>query len=74
MIESRNCLEGFECPKCGSREPFYITVTCSMEVYDDGTENYSYVEWSDESGCVCRECEHSATVAHFTNGLKEEQL
>lgn len=63
-----NCLEGFECPACGSYGPFYIraTVTGETLVCDDGTEGVmGDVEWDDNSACRCADCGHPGTVREF---------
>lgn len=63
-----NCLDGFECPACGSYGPFYIraTVTGETLVSDDGTEGVmGDVEWDDNSACRCADCGHPGTVREF---------
>lgn len=65
---NENCLQGFECPECGSYGPFRIGATVSGEtlVMDDGTEGVEGdVEWSDDSTCRCTDCGHSSTVRNF---------
>jgi DNA-directed RNA polymerase subunit RPC12/RpoP len=60
-----NCLEGIRCPKCGSYEPFWITFTANMQVYDDGTGLDDDVAWDDESDIICCGCQHTGVVAEF---------
>ena len=65
-----NCLYGFRCPRCGSREPFNIEVTTTLTVYDDGggdTENH---EWDDDSFCQCIACGFVGAVSIFTAAVK----
>lgn len=65
---NENCLQGFECPQCGSYGPFRIHATVNGEtlVSDDGTEGVEGdVEWEDSSTCSCTDCGHSGTVRDF---------
>ena len=66
--ENTNCLAGMRCPKCRSLGAFVIAVTASATVYDDGTDDITDVEWEGESGCVCKDCGHAATVNDFREG------
>jgi len=63
-----NCLEGFECPKCGHTDTFYIRVTSSFEalmsdagIIDGGGDT----EWSENSDCRCGDCGFESTVQEF---------
>lgn len=60
-----NCLWGFQCPKCGSYEPFRIEITTMLTVHDNGTSDTENHEWSDTSYCECPKCERFGTVADF---------
>ena len=68
---NENCLEGFQCPTCGSYGPFRIWTTKAGEVvvHDDGTEedqnSFGDTIWSDEAGCRCCDCGNSGTVREF---------
>lgn len=65
---NKNCLEGFECPACGSYGPFRIFATGSDEILvtDDGTEIVvGSVEWHDNSSCRCADCGHGGEVREF---------
>lgn len=65
---NENCLQGFECPACGSYGPFRIRATVSGEtlVTDFGTEGVEGdVEWEDHSRCRCADCGHGGTVREF---------
>jgi hypothetical protein len=64
-----NCLEGFECPKCGILEPFWIdvVVTRSVLMTDEGTidEESSSTDWDQDSNCRCIACGFEGTVKQF---------
>ena len=64
---NENCLEGMRCPKCGQADSFNIRVTACMDVTDDGTDNYSNVEWDDDSPVVCNEpdCQWEGEVGNL---------
>lgn len=68
---NENCLEGFECPTCGSYGPFRIWASKVGEVIvsDDGTEEdrscFGDTTWEDDSGCTCWDCGNSGTVREF---------
>lgn len=68
-----NCLEGLRCPRCQSAEPFYITAVSTFEVWDNGTEDYSGVEWEGDSPCTCKQCNFTATVAVFREDRDEKR-
>jgi hypothetical protein len=61
-----NCLEGMQCPKCGSFGPFHIRAECTSLVHDSGIEDKWDVEWSDENACWCVDCRHEGTVKSFS--------
>jgi len=63
--QNKNCLEGIECPRCGSQGPFRIACTSMMDVEDDGTGDCEDIEWDDKSYCECRNCSAYATVRYF---------
>ena len=68
-----NCLEGMQCPKCGSFGPFEIAALLTVRVTDDGSEVPPQDhDWHDDSPAVCVACLFTARVAHFTtDGLVE---
>jgi len=68
MTRNENCLAGIACPKCGSPEPFHIVATAQFVVFDSGTDEYSDVEWDDDSLIACPNCGHSGTVIEFRGG------
>jgi hypothetical protein len=62
-----NCLQGMQCPKCKSLEPFAIEIITTFRVVDDGTEDQlGGTEWGDDSYCECCTCVFIGTVADFT--------
>lgn len=64
-MANSNCLDGFQCPKCGSLEPFTICAQVMCTVYDEGTDEYGDVEWEDDSYCRCHKCDHTGVVKDF---------
>lgn len=62
-----NCLHGMRCAKCGSYEPFLITMTSTVEAYDDGTKEMYDASWDDDSDIKCVACGHTGVVADFRN-------
>lgn len=67
-MTNTNCLEGMACPECGSEGPFWITARTRFLVHDDGTEEYTDVEWDSSDWCRCRDCHHEATAGGFKVG------
>ncbi len=62
---NENCLEGYECPKCGNHSRLRIAATSCFTVCDDGTDEYEDVEWEDSSYCGCPECGYEGLLANF---------
>jgi hypothetical protein len=62
---NENCLEGMACPHCGSEGPFEIAGKSWFKVYDDGTDEFSDVEWDEDSACVCCSCNQQGLVKDF---------
>lgn len=44
-----NCLEGWECPVCAHAGPFGVVATCSVKLYDDGTQDARDFDWADDA-------------------------
>jgi hypothetical protein len=63
---SENCLDGMQCPKCDSLEPFRIRAECTALVYGRWVEHNADMEWNDESACWCENCGHEGTVKSFS--------
>jgi|GEM_PF-1565052 len=72
-MPNENCLQGLQCPKCQSEEPFRIEVCTLVLMYDDGSDydkRGGEINYNDTSYCECYECAHHATVTDFR--LKEK--
>jgi hypothetical protein len=69
-MPNTNCLQGMQCPKCKSLEPFAIEVTTTFRVFDEGTEDQiGDTNWDEDSYCECCECcecVFTGTVKDFT--------
>jgi len=65
-----NCLEGWQCHKCKSYGPFYISAVSRVLVLmsDEGTveSRTEDTDWEDDYYARCVECNHAATVEYFT--------
>lgn len=70
-MANENCLEGMSCPKCGSEEPFNISIRTVMEVWDNGTEGNEDTEWDDKDYCRCGRCKYEGKVRDFTISYRE---
>jgi hypothetical protein len=69
-----NCLEGLQCPKCGSYEPFDIEIKTVVRMWDDGSEEGTGdQEWGADSYCECQQCHHYGTVKDFHIGYNAEE-
>lgn len=69
MNPNSNCLEGMRCPKCGDYGPFSIRAGVTVTVSDEGTDDDGMdYEWFNDAACRCIACDHSATIADFTEG------
>ncbi len=65
MSRNENCLEGIQCPKCGSTGPFWIAASAMALVYDDGVEEYQDMEWDKNSTIKCARCDEIGELADF---------
>jgi len=70
-MPNNNCLDGIWCSECGSEEPFSIYARAQFVVYDEGTDEFTNVEWDDESVCVCLKCKNTGVVKNFKRDQKE---
>lgn len=61
---NNNCLEGKKCPKCGSYGPLCVTAVSVFEMHDDGSEEYSDVEYDENSPASCS-CGFTGTWGDF---------
>jgi len=69
-MSNNRLLKGLACPSCGSWEPFFITVTCTVEVYDTHIDDEDVnlqrdATWDSYSNCMCAECQYENTVGAF---------
>ena len=72
-IPNDNCLDGLQCPRCGSREPFEIGIRAIATVYDSGTDGTRGYEWDANSPARCVSCDGEwVTVADFKARENEE--
>lgn len=66
-----NCLEGWQCHKCKSYGPFWISAVIQAMVLmsDEGTleEDRENTDWEEDSYARCAACSHAATVEYFTS-------
>ena len=51
-----NCLDGLQCPLCGSLEPFAIQGHARLFVYDGGCCKLEDPSWDDDAGIQCLSC------------------
>jgi len=61
---NHNCLKGLACPQCESDGPFFVVATAEFEVHDDGTSEFTDVEWDDSSAIRCP-CGRRGIVGDF---------
>ena len=64
-MPNNNVLAGMCCPKCKSEGPFAIQAQAEFVVSDDGTGEYSDVDWDDDSHTRCLACKHRGQVKNF---------
>ena len=62
-----NCLQGIACPDpaCGQDTTFRIYASAWFDVTDDGTGDYTDVEWDGDSAIICGECGYKWKVSRF---------
>jgi hypothetical protein len=66
-MPNTNCLQGMQCPKCKSLEPFAIEVTTTFSVSDEGTgDQLGDTHWDNDSYCECCQCVFIGTVKDFS--------
>ena len=66
-MRNTNYLINMRCPNCGSEGPFRIRAEATFLVYDDGTDEYEWVDWDEDSWCMCQntDCEFGEIVREF---------
>lgn len=66
--KNSNVLKDWQCPYCGSLEPFDIRARATFEgVTDEGTEFYTNVEWDSLSWVRCCSCGNTGTAGEFSH-------
>jgi hypothetical protein len=65
-MTNTNCLENIKCPECGNEHTFHIAATTTATVTDEGVEDYTDMEWNDDSYADCAQCFHHGTLKDFT--------
>jgi hypothetical protein len=74
-MTNTNCLENIKCPACGNEESLRIAASTIATVTDDGMEDYSDMEWGDNSYAECPKCHRNGALKDFRgrNGLEAEE-
>lgn len=72
LTKNENCLEEISCPKCGSTGPFHINGVANFLVSDDGSSEFTDLDWDGDSFIGCPGCNHSGTVKDFAVPEPEE--
>jgi xylose isomerase len=61
---------GMKCPHCGSSNRIDVAATVWVRLCKNGTDSFGAEngdhEWTDTSAALCASCDHSGTVASFT--------
>ncbi len=62
-----NCLEGKECPNCGSYGPFEVAATMWVLLCDNGTDDAEdgTVEYDNNAPAKCCECDYEGVFGDF---------
>ena len=71
--QNENCLEGIACPQCGSLGPFVITGVANFIVSDDGSSDFTAMDWTPRSSIKCQSCCHFGSVEEFTESDQEPE-
>ena len=70
-MANSNCLEGFKCPECGYEDEFLIVAMAEFRVTDDGTTEFTDVDWTGGNICKCAKCDHYGKVWNFDEKYKD---
>ena len=62
---NKNCLAGKKCPKCSSFGPFKVSGNAFFILYDDGTDGFEDVYFSEKSYTICLECRYFGKWGDF---------
>lgn len=57
-----NCLEGWQCPNCGSYGPFNVACETIVRLWDDGSDQVGDLDFDEDSWAGCVACGHDGTV------------
>lgn len=62
-----NCLDGKQCPKCGSFGPIEVMVSTRVLLYDDGSDyaQDGAIEYDNESPATCPDCHYEGRFGDF---------
>jgi hypothetical protein len=62
-----NCLDGKQCPKCGSYGPLEIKVSMRVLLYDEGTDDADdgSIEYDDDAPAMCYACRYAGKLGDF---------
>lgn len=71
---NEGCLEGYECPRCGQHQKLYVRMITRIELFDDGTGDYTDPEFDDKSEATCSQCKFNAKLARFRLAMASSVL
>ena len=64
-MSNNNCLHGMRCPQCKAEEPFRFMSTVICTWHDDGTDDYSDLEFVDDGYAQCVSCHYTGVTRDF---------
>lgn len=53
------------CPSCTSEGPYRIVGIAVFEVDDDGSSEFTDLDWHSASSCSCMNCDFQGIVSEF---------
>lgn len=64
-----NCLDGKQCPKCGSLGPFDVVVSMHVLLHDSGADDAedASIEYDDDSLARCDACSYQGQFRDFNH-------
>jgi hypothetical protein len=62
-----NCLDGKQCPKCGSYGPFEVVVSMRIMLYDGGSGDAEdgAIEYDEDTPAMCYSCRYRGKFGDF---------
>lgn len=60
-----NYLKGMKCPDCTSEGPFSVQYSTWVLTYDDGIKNNHDLDYTDDSSCICPNCDYEGPIHTF---------